>query len=63
MKLFKVDYLENNEAESYLTVGKDNDSCESIKKREIDKRNDWNCLYFLSAHEITQVDGYKIIVE
>lgn len=63
MKLFQVNYLENNDDETYLTVGTDDDTSETIEKREYEKRNDWNCLYFLSAREIEEVDGHKIIVE
>lgn len=63
MKLFQVNYLENNDDEQYLTVGTDEDTPETIEKREYEKRNDWNCLYFLGATEVREVDGYKIIVE
>lgn len=63
MKLFQVNYLENNDDETYLTVGTDEDTSETIEKREYEKRNDWNCLYFLGAREISEVDGHKIIVE
>lgn len=63
MKLFKVNYLENNDEVTYLTIGTDEDTCETIEKREYEKRNDWNCLYFLRAKEVTEVDGRKIIVE
>ena len=63
MKLFKIDYMENNDDGSYLTVGSDYDTEETIEQREYDKRDDWNCLYFLGATEIKEVDGYRIIVE
>lgn len=62
MKLFEVRYMENNDDECYLTVGKDADTNETIEKREIDKRDDWNCLYFLKAREITRVDGHRVVV-
>ena len=62
MKLFQVNYLENNDDETYLTVGEDNDTAKTIEKREYEKRNDWNCLYFLGATEIIEVDGLKINV-
>lgn len=63
MKLFLVNYLENNDEESYLTIGTDDDTNETIEKRERQKRNDWNCLYFLSSTEIKEIDGHRIIVE
>lgn len=63
MKLFQVNYLENNDDETYLTIGSDDDTSETIEKREYEKRSDWNCLYFLDATEIAEVDGHKIIVE
>lgn len=53
----------NNDDESYLTVGEDIDTEETIKEREYNKRNGWNCLYFLGAREVTEVDGHKIVVE
>lgn len=63
VKLFQVNYLENNDNESYLTVGTDYDTSETIEKIEYEKRNDWNGLYFLFAREISKVDGHKIIVK
>lgn len=35
MKLFQVNYLESNDDVSYLTVGNDNDTEETIEKREM----------------------------
>lgn len=63
MKLFQVTYLENGDNEKYITVGEDEDTCETIEKREYEKRNDWNCLYFLGAKEIKEVDGHEIIIK
>lgn len=63
MKLFQVTYLENGDDEKYLTVGEDEDTCETIEKREYERRSDWNCLYFLRATEIKKVDGHEIIVK
>lgn len=62
MKLFRCNYLENNDEESYLTVGEDFDTESSIEERELKKRDDWNCLYFFGANEIKTVDGYEILV-
>lgn len=63
MKLFRIDYLEDDDDECYLTVGSDDDSEDSIKERELNKRDDWNCLYYLHAREVKEVDGHKIFVE
>lgn len=63
MKLFRIDYMENNDDESYLTVGNDDDTEDSIEKREYNKRDNWNCLYYLYAREVKEVDGHRIIVE
>lgn len=63
MKLFRVNYMENNDEESYLTVGNDYDTEDFIAEREYNKRNDWNCLYYLHAREIKEVDGHRIIVD
>ena len=63
MKLFQCNYLENNDDETYLTVGNDSDTEDFIKERELSKTKDWNCLYYFGVNEITEVDGYKIIVE
>lgn len=63
MKLFRVDYLEDDDDESYLTVGNDSDTEDSIEERERNKRDDWNCLYYLHAREVEEVDGHRIIVE
>lgn len=63
MKLFQVNYLEDDDEEMYLTIGSDEDTKEMIEKKEYEKRNDWNCLYFLRAKEINEIDGHKIIVQ
>lgn len=63
LKLFEVSYMENNDDVTYLTVGEDTDTGETIEEREYNKRDDWNCLYFIGAIEIKEVDGHKIIVE
>lgn len=55
--------MEDGDSETYLTVGEDSDTNETIEEREIKKRDDWNCLYYLFAREITEVNGHRIIVE
>ena len=62
MKLFECTYLENNDEATYLTVGCDSDTEDSIKERELNKKTDWNCLYYFSVKEIREVDGYKVVV-
>lgn len=63
MKLFMINYMEDDDEDSYLTIGKDDETEESVKEREIRKRDDWNCLHFLYTKEIEEVDGHKILVE
>lgn len=63
MKLFQCNYLENNDDETYLTVGEDSDTVETISDRELNRRDDWNCLYFFNVKEIKEVNGHKIIVK
>lgn len=62
MKLFLVNYLEDNYDGHYLTVGTDQDTEEDIEKREYDKK-DWGFLYFFGVTEIKEVNGHKIILE
>lgn len=63
MKLFQVHYLDSNDGGSYLAVGTDEDTCETIEKRESKKRNNLELLYFLRAREIKEVDGHEIMVK
>lgn len=62
MKLFEISCMDGGFHESYLTVGQDNDTEETIKKREMNKRDDRDSLFYLMAREIETVDGYRIIV-
>ncbi len=63
MKLFLINYMEDNDKTYYLTIGTDEDTAKTIEKREYEKKKDWNCLYFLYAEEISEVDGHKIAVK
>lgn len=40
VRLFSCTYIEHNNEEQYLTIGKDSDTLESIQAREIEKRDD-----------------------
>ena len=62
-KLFQINYQEDNEYDSYLTVGEDTDTKESVRDREHEKFKDKLCLHFFDAYLIDEVDGHKIIVE
>ena len=62
MKLFNVSYLQGNYDGSYLTVGEDNDTPETIREREM-KSTRWENpseLDSLSVKEITEIEGYNI---
>ena len=63
MKLFQCDYTEDDDNETYLTVGEDSDTETTIRGRELKRISDWSCLYFFGVREIKAVDGYKITVE
>ena len=65
MKLFNVDYTQDDDNGSYLTVGKDFDDDKSIMRRELSSKRweDQSCLYHFDVSEVTKVDGYNIKVE
>ena len=60
MKLYKVDYMDDCDDESYLTIG---NSKEEVEEREI-KRLSSECACFMGCwvFEVDEVDGHKIIV-
>lgn len=62
-KLFQINYMQDNDDGSYLTVGEDTDTKESVRDREYEKLKDKSCLYFFDARLIEEVDGHKITVE
>lgn len=63
MKLFQVDYMDDCEDASYLTVGEDADTVIDILNREVNKvQNMCSCYMGHWVSEIAEVDGYKIIV-
>jgi len=64
MKLFYVDYMEDMDSNSYLKVGEDSDTEDSIKEKELlGFLKDIDCLYYVGVNEIKEVDGYKVILE
>lgn len=61
MKLFLVEYMDDNDMESELCVG---ESAEEVEQKESSRLlENGCCLVFLIAHEISEVDGYKIRLE
>ena len=61
MKLFKVNYMEDNDYDSYLTVG---NSIEEVQKREENKlMSERSCIMFCHVYEVNEVDGCQIIVK
>ena len=60
MKLYKVNYMDDCDNYSYLTVGS---SKEEVEEREV-KRLSLECSCFMNCwvHEISEVDGHEIIV-
>lgn len=61
MKLFRVDYMDDCDDETYLTVGY---STEEVEQRETEKlQNQCACFMGCWAFEVSEVGGHKIIVE
>lgn len=61
MKLYKVEYMDDCEDDSYLTVG---ESKEEVEIREFKRlQNGLTCYMGMWVYEIDEVDGHKIIVE
>lgn len=61
MKLFLVDYMDDCESYSYLTIG---NSEEEVREREFKKLAvELSCLMYCFVSEVNEIDGHKIIVE
>lgn len=61
MKLFKVNYIDDCDYDSYLTVG---NSIEEVEERETKKlSSELACFMELWVFEIDEVDGHKIIID
>ena len=61
MKLFKVNYIDDGDDGSYLTVG---NSKEEVEEREKDKLCDkLSCCMGCWVFEVNEVDGHKIFVD
>ena len=64
MKLFMVKYMDDCDEDVYLTLGEDNDTNETISKREQSKVED-KCSCYMGhwVFEINNIDGYDIKIE
>lgn len=61
MKLFIVDYMDDCDNETYLTVG---NSKEEVEERESEKlQKECACFMYCFVREVNEIDGHKIIVE
>lgn len=61
MKLFRVDYMDDNDLETYLTVGESKEEVEEREKKKL--QESLSCFMFCFVYEIDEVDGYKIEVK
>ena len=61
MKLFRVDYMDDCDDDTYLTIG---NSKEEVEERETNKlSSELSCFMGCWIFEIDEVDGHKIIVD
>ena len=61
MKLYKVDYMDDCDIDSYMAIG---NSIEEVEEREIKKlSSELACYMGCWVYEIDEVDGHKIIVD
>ena len=61
MKLYKVDYMDDCDIDSYMAIG---NSIEEVQEREIKKlSSELACYMGCWVYEIDEVDGHKIIVD
>lgn len=61
MKLFLVDYMDDCNIESFLTVGNSEEEVAERMAEELPKN--LSCYMGSWVREINEVEGYKIIVE
>lgn len=61
MKLFQVDYMDDCDDSTFLTVGNSIEEVRERVSRELSK--DLSCYMGSWVYEISEVDGHKIIVE
>lgn len=61
MKLFLVDYMDDCDIESFLTVGNSEEEVAERMAEELPKK--LSCYMGSWVHEIDEVEGYRIIVE
>ena len=60
MKLFSIDIMDDCESTFEIRVG---NSKEEIEDKIINKEDNYSCLMWANATEITEVDGYRVILE
>lgn len=60
-KLYRVNYLQDNDSGTYLTIGSDDDTEDTVTARELESFGDKSCLYSFHATEVKEVKGHKII--
>lgn len=59
MKLFKVDIMDDCEQETEIRVG---NSKEDVEKKILEE-NEYACLMWVNAIEITEIDNYAVILK
>lgn len=59
MKLFKVYVIDDTEEYLELVVAKNKQEAMNIAKN----LEQWSCIVYMSAEEVKEVDGYKIILQ
>ena len=57
MKLFEVSIMDDCESCSEIRVG---NSAEEVEQK-IWNEDNYSCLMFVSARELTEIDGYKVV--
>lgn len=61
MKLFRVDYMDDCDSDTILTVGNSKEEVEERVARELSK--DLSCYMGSHVYEIDKIDGHKITVK
>lgn len=64
MKLFKVEFNGIRGTNTYLTVGEDTDTEQTIKERDVNKNTEsFGYALIVYVDEVSDVDGHKIIIQ
>ena len=61
MKLFQVDYIDDCDEGTFLTVGNSKEEVEERVARELSQ--ELSCYMGSWVYEIDEVDGYKVTIE